>query len=199
MDRVHWGNEREWRAREESNLRPSGFRRRRTLSSFAASEARGKYLLQFFTSFSRFEPSLPPHRFSARGKLLLVDKNPGSSSFGRFGDAGIVLPDPLSDVRRKANVVSVGCFAAKNVDEEHGIKSGAPERSRTSDLLVRSQTLYPAELRARRSANAVKIDYDMPPRSSTTRIALNERQRGQSATTIVGAASENRAIQFRLS
>ena len=29
-------------------------------------------------------------------------------------------------------------------------KSGAPERSRTSDLLVRSQTLYPAELRAHR-------------------------------------------------
>jgi hypothetical protein len=27
-------------------------------------------------------------------------------------------------------------------------KFGAPGRSRTSDLLVRSQTLYPAELRA---------------------------------------------------
>ena len=30
-------------------------------------------------------------------------------------------------------------------------KSGAPGRSRTSDRLVRSQVLYPAELRARNS------------------------------------------------
>ena len=37
---------------------------------------------------------------------------------------------------------------------------GAPERSRTSDLLVRSQTLYPAELRARRDAAVTLIDYD---------------------------------------
>jgi hypothetical protein len=42
-------------------------------------------------------------------------------------------------------------------------KSGAPGESRTPDLLVRSQTLYPAELRARRSSNTVKIDYDTPP------------------------------------
>jgi hypothetical protein len=53
---------------------------------------------------------------------------------------------------------------------EEGI--GAPGESRTPDLLVRSQTLYPAELRARRSANAVRIDYDTPPRSSTSRIAV---------------------------
>ena len=33
---------------------------------------------------------------------------------------------------------------------KHRSENGAPERSRTSDLLVRSQTLYPAELRARR-------------------------------------------------
>jgi hypothetical protein len=39
-------------------------------------------------------------------------------------------------------------------------KNGAPERSRTSDLLVRSQTLYPAELRARRDAAVTLIDYD---------------------------------------
>jgi len=29
------------------------------------------------------------------------------------------------------------------------MKDGAPERSRTSDLLIRSQPLYPTELRAR--------------------------------------------------
>ncbi len=65
-------------------------------------------------------------------------------------------------------------------EEENG---GAPGESRTPDLLVRSQTLYPAELRARRSANAVKIDYDTPPRSSTRRIAttgVNTRRALQS-------------------
>jgi hypothetical protein len=36
-----------------------------------------------------------------------------------------------------------------------------------SEDRIRSQTLYPAELRARRNANAVKIDYDREPRSST--------------------------------
>ena len=42
-----------------------------------------------------------------------------------------------------------GAIALQNVDEEHVFwESGAPERSRTSDLLVRSQTLYPTELRA---------------------------------------------------
>jgi hypothetical protein len=32
---------------------------------------------------------------------------------------------------------------------------GTPERIRTSDLLLRRQTLYPAELRAHRSATIV--------------------------------------------
>ena len=48
-------------------------------------------------------------------------------------------------------------------------ENGAPGESRTPDLLVRSQTLYPAELRARSGANAVKIDYDTRERSSTQR------------------------------
>jgi len=49
-------------------------------------------------------------------------------------------------------------------DESYGSevieKNGAPGKSRTCDLLVRSQTLYPAELRAPGNANAVRIDYD---------------------------------------
>ena len=57
--------------------------------------------------------------------------------------------------------------------------SGAPGESRTPDLLVRSQTLYPAELRARRSANAVKIDYDTPPRSSTRRMEFAARKKAK--------------------
>ena len=36
------------------------------------------------------------------------------------------------------------------------VKSGAPGESRTPDLLVRSQTLYPAELRARRVCNNLR-------------------------------------------
>jgi integrase len=41
----------------------------------------------------------------------------------------------------------------RRVEDSQAVeKYGAPERSRTSDLLVRSQTLYPAELRARRHA-----------------------------------------------
>ena len=46
-------------------------------------------------------------------------------------------------------------------------RNGAPGKSRTCDLLVRSQTLYPAELRAPRCANAVQIDYDTRAESST--------------------------------
>src|SRR5580704_13676966 len=51
--------------------------------------------------------------------------------------------------------------------------SGAPGKSRTCDLLVRSQTLYPAELRAPRNANAVQIDYDTRAESSTISARLN--------------------------
>ena len=50
------------------------------------------------------------------------------------------------------------------------MRSGAPGGIRTPDLLVRSQTLYPAELRARRNANAVPLDYDTAVSTST---ALN--------------------------
>src|SRR5271156_3376671 len=48
-----------------------------------------------------------------------------------------------------------------------GGENGAPGKSRTCDLLVRSQTLYPAELRAPRNANAVQIDYDTRAETST--------------------------------
>ena len=64
--------------------------------------------------------------------------------------------------------------------------------------MVRSQTLYPAELRARRSANAVKIDYDTEPRSSTRRIAITAVMTAQERQTLLPQFSENRAIQFQL-
>jgi hypothetical protein len=50
------------------------------------------------------------------------------------------------------------------------MRSGAPGGIRTPDLLVRSQTLYPAELRARRNADSVSLDYDTAVSTST---ALN--------------------------
>ena len=37
------------------------------------------------------------------------------------------------------------------------IDSGTPERIRTSDLLLRRQTLYPAELRARKKAHTLDL------------------------------------------
>src|SRR5713226_9451479 len=40
-------------------------------------------------------------------------------------------------------------FGSKNVNVEHHVGYGAPGGTRTPDLLVRSQTLYPTELRAR--------------------------------------------------
>jgi hypothetical protein len=46
-------------------------------------------------------------------------------------------------------------------------ESGAPGGIRTPDLLVRSQTLYPAELRARRNADSVPLDYDTGVSTST--------------------------------
>src|SRR5271156_5167014 len=48
-----------------------------------------------------------------------------------------------------------------------GGENGAPGGIRTPDLLVRSQTLYPAELRAPRNANAVLLDYDTAGGTST--------------------------------
>src|ERR1700678_372850 len=51
-------------------------------------------------------------------------------------------------------------------------ENGAPGKSRTCDLLVRSQTLYPAELRALRYANAVQVDYDTLGETSTISIAF---------------------------
>ena len=46
-------------------------------------------------------------------------------------------------------------------------ENGAPGGIRTPDLLVRSQTLYPAELRARRNADSVPLDYDTAVSTST--------------------------------
>ena len=46
-------------------------------------------------------------------------------------------------------------------------ENGAPGGIRTPDLLVRSQTLSPAELRARRYADSVSLDYDTAVSTST--------------------------------
>ena len=73
----------------------------------------------------------------------------------RFGLSGPSVqiwqsPDLLIRLRRPATRRSRPCRWEARALVRSTRRSGAPERSRTSDLLVRSQTLYPAELRARR-------------------------------------------------
>src|ERR1700683_2419904 len=63
--------------------------------------------------------------------------------------------------------------------------NGAPERSRTSDLLVRSQTLYPAELRARRNADALGIVYDTRGVTSTFDCGCSGGRRAELAEDVV--------------
>ena len=68
--------------------------------------------------------------------------------FGRSRDPSFVLLETASEVRRGAGVRTPPARASQNVDTKD-LEGGAPGESRTPDLLVRSQTLYPAELRAR--------------------------------------------------
>jgi hypothetical protein len=63
--------------------------------------------------------------------------------------------------------------------------NGAPERSRTSDLLVRSQTLYPAELRARRNADALATVYDTLGVTSTFDCGCSGGRRAELADDVV--------------
>ena len=49
--------------------------------------------------------------------------------------------------------------ATKKETTEIAVSFGAPEGTRTPDLLVRSQTLYPAELLAQRALVREHIDY----------------------------------------
>ena len=61
----------------------------------------------------------------------------------------VVLPKSLPRIRGVASVKASRSFGSKNVSVEHQVGDGAPGGTRTPDLLVRSQTLYPTELRAR--------------------------------------------------
>jgi hypothetical protein len=64
-------------------------------------------------------------------------------------------------------------------------QNGAPGESRTPDLLVRSQTLYPAELRAPRCRCCVRTVYDT--------------RRNPSTTCKLGVATTPRCFQRRVS
>ena len=68
-------------------------------------------------------------RFNSSRPLFLVHKHPGPPSLSRFCDAGVVLPDPLRDVRCKADVVTVSCAAVEDVDKVHRGKWRAREES----------------------------------------------------------------------
>ena len=45
--------------------------------------------------------------------------------------------------------LSLQAWPAMHVSDMYGLKNGAPEEIRTPNLLIRSQMLYPIELRAR--------------------------------------------------
>ena len=60
----------------------------------------------------------------------------------------IVLTKPLRQIRSVSRVKPLRRLRSKNVYVKHLEGNGAPGGTRTPDLLVRSQTLYPTELQA---------------------------------------------------
>ena len=79
----------------------------------------------------------------------MIDHLPWPAILGGFGDSLLELAEALCQVRGETDVMADGRFALQYIDEVDK-KSGAPGVIRTPDLLVRSQTLYPAELWAHR-------------------------------------------------
>jgi hypothetical protein len=65
-------------------------------------------------------------------------------------------------------------------------ESGGPERSRTSDNLVRSQVLYPAELQARRNNTSIatRLRYPAPDFNSARQIKFPGALAGSSAASL---------------
>ncbi len=55
------------------------------------------------------------------------------------------MSDPVT--RTDGEIFPEGHKKALQSDELQGLESGAPEETRTPNLLIRSQTLYPIELR----------------------------------------------------
>ena len=131
----------------DSNSRPSGFRRRRTLSSFALAHPLRQDTFQFLAALSRLQILFPSHRFCARRIFLLMRQCPQSSVFRGFCDAAIVLAYALSKMRRESRIEPACDRVLENVYGEHGASCGAPGGIRTPDLLVSAGGgLYPAEL-----------------------------------------------------
>jgi hypothetical protein len=55
--------------------------------------------------------------------------------------------------------------ACRNVGRDFGVNTklcGTPEWIRTTDLLLRRQTLYPAELRAHNSSISIVVTFERP-------------------------------------
>jgi hypothetical protein len=77
-----------------------------------------------------------------------MNKRPETAILGGLGDAAVVLLHSARKIGSMTRIVATRNRIAEDVYEKH-CGSGAPGESRTPDLLVRSQTLYPAELRAR--------------------------------------------------
>ena len=128
-----------WRARRESNPRPSAFRRRRTLARRACENP-----LQFLAPLPGFQIPFASHGGGTCLERLLIDQLPWTAIPGGLGDPAIVLAKALNHVGSEPHVVPAGSFTAEDVNEEHQV-SGAPGGSRTPDLLVSAAGgLYPA-------------------------------------------------------
>ena len=81
-----------------------------------------------------------------------MDQLPWTTILRGLGNSLIMLADSLCEVRSETDVMVAGRLALQYINEVHE-KSGAPGEIRTPGLLVRSQTLYPAELRAHKFYN----------------------------------------------
>ena len=81
---------------------------------------------------------------SRRRFIVYTDECPNCAA--RSGDRATVISDNQEAHVRQATLKSIRGYIEKKTEE-----AGAPGVIRTPDLLVRSQTLYPTELRAQYS------------------------------------------------
>ena len=118
----------------------------------------------------------------------MIDHLPWPAILGGFGDSLLELAEALCQVRGETDVMADGRFALQYIDEVDK-KSGAPGVIRTPDLLVRSQTLYPAELRAQFQRNSlatsvVSASGGLYPAELQARSGYNTRRHCSSLATV---------------
>src|SRR6266852_2557423 len=114
-----------WRARRDSNSRPSGFRLRRTLSSRAPK--RLQQFLQFLTSLTALQESFSPRRLGSRIVCFTMNQIPGPAILCGFRYPVVMLTQAVAEVRSMAHVQPIRGPAPQNIDVKHN-KVARPER-----------------------------------------------------------------------